>query len=167
MNELPTTAGTTNLPTTAEIEVKPPVEKPVDPPPTKTIDNQVKKIVRRKRKVAEVKPVDPPQSEATAPEPTGGSTKWSEPTTTKTVVEGLVNVTLPFCLDKNIRPRRRFLTALRDLTAKQRFGLNVLLEGMKSSGTVIENGAVVNSHVNAIRALLEMVADSASGEIVD
>jgi len=41
MNELPTTAGTTNLPTTAEIEVKQPVEKPGDQQPTKTIDKQV------------------------------------------------------------------------------------------------------------------------------
>jgi len=155
-----------DLPTTAEIEEKPPVEKTVDSPPTKTIDNQAKKIVRRKKKSTDPKPpVDSSQGELAESSSPSELKNWVEPTTTKTVVEGTIEFTVPFCLDKNVRPRRRFLTALRDLTAKQRFGLNVLLEGMKSNGTKIENGSVVNSHVNAIRSLLEMVADSASKEI--
>ena len=155
MSELPSTMS--NLPTTAPIEPK----QSAGDPPTKTIKRKKKVNVDAAQPVAKAKPVvDPPTPAQPAPQP-----QWTEPQTKKNVVEGSVNLTIPFCLDKKIRPRRRFLTALRDLTAKQRFGLNVLLEGMKVNGTTIENGAVVNSHVNAIRALLEMAADAASGAI--
>ena len=147
----------THLPSTTGASQPEAIEKPkqsAGDPPTEKIEQKPRKrtVVTRKRKR------EPEQSAEV-------SKSWSEPLTGESIVDGEINLKIPFCYDKKIRPRRRFLTALRELTAKQRFGLNVLLEGLQIEGAELEHGAAVNSHVNTIRALLEMAADAAKNEI--
>lgn len=146
----------TQLPSTT-VTAKPeateqPKESAGDPPTEKIETKRKKTIITRKRKR---EPEQPAEVQKT----------WSDPQTESPIVEGVIDLKIPFCYDKKIRPRRRFLTALRELTAKQRFGLNVLLEGLQIEGAELEQGATVNSHVNTIRALLEMAADAAKKEI--
>ena len=139
--DLPSTTGGGNVPeATAET-------------PKKT---RKRRFVDSAKKSAEQKPEAPAEIQPKA---------WEQPTTKETVVSGFVKIDLPFCLDKRIRPRRRFMSALRELTEKQRFGLNVLLEGMREEAEELENGSAVNSHTNTIRAILEKAADAAAESI--
>lgn len=57
--------------------------------------------------------------------------------------------------------RRRLRMDMRDMTKKQRRGLNLLMEGFQCSGHRIESGHEVNSQPMAIRAMLELIADVA------
>lgn len=113
-------------------------------PPTTVIDK------------GEVKEVDP----APTPTPEPEFVKWIEPETTLPVTTGEVSIQIPYCIDRTIIPRRRFLTAIREMTAKQRFGFQVLLEGMKDEGTGLQMGGRVTNHVSAMRAMLERIADA-------
>ena len=115
-------------------------------PPTTVIDN------------GEVKEADP------APTPSPAIIKWSEPETDLPVTTGEVLIQIPYCIDKTIYPRRRFMTAIREMTAKQRFGFQVLLEGMKDQDTKLEMGGRVTNHVTALRSMLEKVADAVKGD---
>jgi hypothetical protein len=56
------------------------------------------------------------------------------------------------------------MTAIREMTAKQRFGFQVLLEGMKDQDTKLEMGGRVTNHVTALRSMLEKVADAVKGD---
>jgi hypothetical protein len=117
-------------------------------PPTTVIDK------------GEVKEVDP----APTPTPEPEFVKWIEPETTLPVTTGEVSIQIPYCIDRTIIPRRRFLTAIREMTAKQRFGFQVLLEGMKDEGTGLQMGGRVTNHVSAMRAMLERIADAVKGD---
>ena len=102
---------------------------------------------------------------APAPEPESAIVKWEEPKTDLPILTGSISIDLPFCVDNTIIPRRRFMTAIREMTAKQRFGFQVLLEGMKDEKTNLQMGGRVTNHVNALRALLEKIADAVKTEM--
>lgn len=112
----------------------------------------------------EVKEVEPEPPEPPAPTPPPAIVKWSEPETELPVTTGEVSIQIPYCIDKTIYPRRRFMTAIREMTAKQRFGFQVLLEGMKDQDTKLEMGGRVTNHVTALRSMLEKVADAVKGD---
>lgn len=117
-------------------------------PPTTVIDK------------GEVKEIDPTPTPPPVPE----FVKWVEPETGQPVTTGEVSIQIPYCIDRTIIPRRRFLTAIREMTAKQRFGFQVLLEGMKDEGTGLQMGGRVTNHVSAMRAMLERIADAVKGD---
>ena len=98
------------------------------------------------------------------PSPESEFVKWIEPETTLPVTTGEVSIQIPYCIDRTIIPRRRFLTAIREMTAKQRFGFQVLLEGMKDEGTGLQMGGRVTNHVSAMRAMLERIPDAVKGD---
>jgi len=76
--------------------------------------------------------------------------------------EAQVTITIPVCVDKTeVIPRNSF-SLLRDITPKQRFGFDCLMQGMKNASTEMQHGGTVNNHINAIRTLLEQIADQAA-----
>ena len=140
--------------------------------PSVELPSTVEKPKRRRRVKKEVESKPPTtviekgevKEVAPAPTPPPAIVKWSEPETDIPVTTGEVLIQIPYCIDKTIYPRRRFMTAIREMTAKQRFGFQVLLEGMKDQDTKLEMGGRVTNHVTALRSMLEKVADAVKGD---
>lgn len=75
--------------------------------------------------------------------------------------DALVKIPLQIAINADEYFPRRTQVNLRQLSRKQRFGLQVLTQGAKLEGTMLENGGEVRNHVSALRSLLEAIADAA------
>ena len=76
------------------------------------------------------------------------------------IFSAVVKFTMPIAVTGDQIPRR-VRTDIRNITKKQRRGLNVLMEGLKCDGCELESGQPVNNHVNALRFMLEKIAEAA------
>jgi hypothetical protein len=107
---------------------------------------------------ADTEPVTekPAKSKTTKPQP------WKKPGDLKPMA-GVVQIKVPIAITGDFVPRR-IRTDVRNITDKQRLGLNLLMEGLKCDGGELESGQHVNNHVNALRFVLEQIAEAAQRE---
>lgn len=75
------------------------------------------------------------------------------------IFNGVAKLELPIAVTGDY-VRRKPRIDIKDMTRKQRRGLSLLMEGMKCEGSRLDNGHVVNNHLNALRKLLELIADA-------
>jgi len=75
-------------------------------------------------------------------------------------LHGEIVLRLPIAITDDYIPHR-VSTDVRNITPKQRKGLNLLLQGLKMQGDELSGGQRVNNYVNSIRFLLESIADAA------
>lgn len=103
--------------------------------------------------------VDQPPEPPPEPEPTPA---WKEPSLQP--MTGFVEIRIPIAITGDFVPRR-IRTDVRDITPKQRLGLNLLMEGLRESEHELASGQVVNNHVNSVRGVLELIADAAVDQL--